>query len=331
MWKVSFADGLLRKGIAVNWLLGAIVVLLIFDLIVRVIYVRLVLRVFEAKPPFSAPMLPPDPTAEQITFSTPNGLVLRGSLYRQPVENSRGLILFCPEMDGSHWSAMSYCHGLVENGFQVMAFDFRGQGESDPQPGYTPNHWPTKYEVEDALAAIDYIQGRDDLKTLPLGVMGVSRGSAPALIAAAESPGVQAVCCEGAYSTDSLMLHFMIRWATLYVPGWALSLVPRWHYQITSKLVRWTSSILRGRPYVVLEKWLPKLKNRPVLLVVGERDNYVHPEVARELQRRIHSASAQIWQVPSAKHNRARAVAGVEYDRRLTDFFARLQTPATAS
>ena len=91
----------------VSWLLGTIAVLLLLDLILRVIYVRLVLRIFEAKPPFSAPILPPHPLAETIEFQTRNGLVLRGSLYRHPERASRGLILFCPEMDCSHWSAMS--------------------------------------------------------------------------------------------------------------------------------------------------------------------------------------------------------------------------------
>lgn len=324
-------SGFARGEEQLNWLLGVIAVLLLLDLILRVVYVRLVLRIFEAKPPFSAPTLPPHPLAETIEFPTGNGLVLRGSLYCHPERSSRGLILFCPEMDCSHWSAMSYCSGLIDNGFDVMSFDFRGQGESDPQPDYVPNHWPTMFEVEDVRAALDFIQTRDDLRGLPLGVMGISRGSAPALIGAAECPGVGAVCCEGAYSTDSLMLYFMLRWATLYVPAWALSLVPKWHYRITSKMVRWTSSILRRRRYVVLEKWLPKLKGRPVLLVAGERDNYVHSDVTRELQRRIKSSSAKIWHVPRAKHNQARATAGAEYDRRLTDFFSQLQTPITAT
>ncbi|MBC8114510.1 MAG: alpha/beta fold hydrolase [Candidatus Saccharimonas sp.] len=314
-----------------NWLLGVIAVLLFLDLLLRVVYVRLILRIFEAAPPFSPPTLPPHPTAEMIEFPTRNGLVLRGSLYCQPERASRGLILFCPEMDCSHWSAMSYCSGLIDNGFDVMSFDFRGQGESDCQPDYIPNHWPTMFEVEDVRAALDFIQSRDDLRELPLGVMGISRGSAPALIGAAERPNVGAVFCEGAYSTDSLMLHFMMRWATLYIPGWAFNLVPKWHYQITSKLVRWTSSILRRRRYVVLEKWLPRLKDRPVLLVSGDRDNYVHSDVTRELKRRIKSSSTTIWHVPQAKHNQARATAGAEYDRRLTDFFGQLQAPFTAT
>jgi pimeloyl-ACP methyl ester carboxylesterase len=226
---------------------------------------------------------------------------------------------------------MNYCHALIEAGFDVMSFDFRSQGESDTLPGYTPNHWPTMYEVEDVRAAIEYISQREDLRQLPLGLMGVSRGSTMALIAAAECPSVQAVCCEGAYSTDSLMLYFMMHWGAIYMPSWLCDLIPRWHFQITTVMVRWTSSILRQRRYVVLERWLPRLRNRPVLLVAGERDNYVHPDVARQLIRCIQSSAAQVWQVPKAKHNRARSVAAAEYDRRLTDFFSQLHAPVAAS
>jgi fermentation-respiration switch protein FrsA (DUF1100 family) len=177
--------------------------------------------------------------------------------------------------------------------------------------------------VKDVRAALEFIQSRDDLRHLPLGVMGVSRGSTPALIAAAESALVKAVCCEGAYSTDALLLHFVSRWATIYIPQFVLSFLPTWHLKMTSILVRWTSQFLRNRHYVVLEKWLPKLKDRSVLLVAGERDNYVHPDVGRELQRRINSPATQFWLVPTAKHNRARNVGPAEYDRRLQDFFAK--------
>ncbi len=314
-----------------TWLLAIIVVLLAFDLVVRVYYVAIVLRIFETKPPFSVNTFPPDPMAEPIEFTTSHGLTLRGSLYHLPERTPRGLILFCPETDGSHWSAMSYCRGLIDDGFAVLSFDFRGQGESDNLPGYTPNHWPTMYEVEDVRAALNFIASRSDLQRLPLGLMGVSRGSSLALIAAAESPNVRAVCCEGAYSTDSLMLYFMLHWSKIYLPHWASDLIPRWHYKITTILVRWTSRILRHRPYVVLERWLPRLRDRAVLLVTGERDNYVHPDVARELARHIHSPSAQVWTVPSAKHNKARIVAAAEYDRRLTAFFSQMEVPTTAS
>jgi pimeloyl-ACP methyl ester carboxylesterase len=303
------------------WLLVLLIVLVSVDLLIHVVYTRLVLRIFETKPPFSVPSFPPNPAAELVSFVTDDGVTLRGSIHRPEEGQSKGLILFCPELEGNHWSAPSYARGLLEAGFGIMAFDFRSQGESDVHPGYSPLHWPTTFEVEDVRAALRFIQSREDLRDLPLGVMGISRGATPALILAAESSQVKAVCCEGAYSTDALMIHFISRWATLYVPRPILKILPMWHIRLTSTFVRLTSQFLRKRRYVVLERWLPKLKDRSVLLVAGERDNYVHPNVGRHLQRQIDSPGVQFWLVPAAKHNRAREVAPAEYDRRLQNFF----------
>ncbi|WP_397568815.1 alpha/beta hydrolase [Schlesneria sp. T3-172] len=303
------------------WLSILVASVVAVDVIVQCIYVRLVLRIFETKPPFSVPPVPRDPAAEEVSFQTRDGITLRGSIHFNGQSVPRGVILFCPELEGSHWSASIYARGLLEAGFKVVAFDFRNQGESESLQGYSPLHWATEFEVEDALSALRFIASRPDLNHLPLGVMGVSRGSTPALIAAARSERVKAVFCEGAYSTDALLVHFISRWATLYVPRVFLPLLPMWHIRLTSVLVRWTSQLLRKRPYVVLENWLQLLRNRSVLLVAGERDNYVHPDVGRHLYRRLDSPRAKLWLVPAAKHNRARHVAPIEYDRRISDFF----------
>jgi pimeloyl-ACP methyl ester carboxylesterase len=312
------------------WLLILLIFLIVIDLTVHLVYVRLILRIFETKPPFSVVSSPPIPNAEQISFVTNDGITLRGSIHRQRCGPAKGVILFCPELEGSHWSAATYANGLLQSGYTVVSFDFRSQGDSDPQPGYAPLHWPTTFEVEDVRAAIRFINGRDDLNKLSLGIMGVSRGSTPALIAAAETANVKAVCCEGAYSTDALLMHFIFRWATLYVPRYVLEMLPKWHVRMTLIMVRWTSRILRKRRYVVLENWLPKLKDRSVLLVAGARDNYVHPDVGRGLQKRIDSPLAQFWLVPSAKHNSARDAGPAEYDRRVIEFFDAMLSTAPA-
>ncbi len=308
-----------------NWitiLLITLIVLVLLDLLIHLVYVRIVLRIFETKPPFSVASTPSDPQAELVSCVTRDGITLRGSIHSPTTKSAKGVVLFCPELEGSHWSAGVYARGLLDSGFQVVAFDFRSQGESDHQPGYAPLHWPTKLELEDVRAAIRFIEGRSDLSELPLGIMGISRGSTPALIAAAEFPQIKAVCCEGAYSIDALLIHFISRWASIYMPRTIVRFLPNWHMRLTSIMVRWTSRLLGNRQYVVLEKWLPKLKNRSVLLVAGQRDNYVHSDVGRELQRRIASPKTRFWLVPGAKHNSARKVSPIEYDHRLQEFFS---------
>lgn len=304
------------------WVLTALAVVLLLDVAVRVTYVRVIVRQFEAQPPFNVTTHAADPMAEQISTTTSDGVVLRGSLHRGVAHQPRGLVVFCPEVAGSHWSAGWYCEGLLNAGFDVVSFDFRGQGDSDSQPGYVPNHWPTQYEVRDINAVLQFVAQRDDLNSLPLVMMGVSRGSLIALHTAARVPQVRAVCADSSYTVDSLLEHFTIRWSQLYLPASVLKWIPLWHLRLTLRLARWYSALRRGVHYLIVEPWLPHLASRPVLLISGERDNYAPPAIIRELSRRIDSPLCHIWSVPKAKHNQARDAAREDYDHTVEQFFA---------
>lgn len=307
--------------------LSLLVFILLVELVVQITYGRLVLPVFETKPPFAVPAFSPEPASEVISFRTSDGVTLRGSLYRQAFRTPKGLILFCPELDGSHWSAASYAQGLLEEGYNVLSFDFRNQGESDSEEGYVPLHWATTRELEDVRGAMQFIQSVADLRSLPMGIMGISRGSMIALIAAAEFSELKAVCCEGAYSTDGLTVHYIWRWFSLYCPRILLPVMPAWHVRLTAKMARWMSQIKSGRQYVIVERWLPKLKQRPVMFIAGACDSYVDSSVSRLLADRINSTFVKYWLVPKARHNRARHADPSEYDRRICEFFDRALAP----
>lgn len=311
-----------------GWALGILAGVIVLDLLLRLPFIRVVIPVFEQMPPFGVKPAEPDEEAERVEFPTTNDLTLRGSLYRHTEEPSRGLIIFCPELGGNHWMALRYCRGLWDAGFDILAFDFRNQGDSDALSGYEPLHWLTEFEVSDAVAAIRYARERSELQTLPLGLFGVSRGGGAALAAAARCRDVRCVACDSAFSTDAMMAHYARRWARLYVPEWLLKLVPFWHIRMTLVLVRRASQLRKRCRYTVLEKWLPRLRNKAVFLVAGDADSYVAPGIAHELRRRIGSDCADVWVVPGAKHNGARRKNPDEYDNRLVEFFAHLSPHA---
>lgn len=296
---------------------------MLFDACVRLFAFRVILRIFDAELPLGAEPVEPDPEAESVEFPTHDGLTLRGSLHRGEVQPTRGLVVFCPELNGSHSSAAAYCAGLLRDGFDVLAFDFRNQGQSDSLPGYRPLHWLTEHETADVEAALRYVASRDDLRALPLGMAGVSRGGAAALAIAARHPEVRAVAVEGAFSTAALNRYFAIRWSSMYLPAWIMKIVPAWHLNSTLKMSRWISQFRRKCRYTNLERLLPELRNRPVLLIAGRRDSYVPLEVPEELARCIGGERCELWKVPHARHNGARNVAPQTYDDRLADFFAR--------
>ncbi|WLD13720.1 alpha/beta hydrolase [Planctellipticum variicoloris] len=303
------------------YVLSAVAVLVFVDLLTRIYFGRIVLRHFETKPAFNIAPSPADPRGELIEIPASGGLTLRGSLYRQAFRTPVGLIVFFPELDGNHWSALNYCEALFEAGFDVLSVDVRNQGDSDYEPGYEPLQWFTSREAEDVRSVFRWIENESELKALPLGVMGVSRGSNAAMLAAAEHPSVKAVCCEGGYPTAGLQLRYSQRWAVLYIPLWLVRILPEWHYRYTLALVRLISEWRRGHRYVMIERMLPRLRNRPVLLIGGERDNYVPPDVVEHLAQRIGGTATRCWIVPRSRHNGGRVAAREVYDQTLLRFF----------
>ncbi|HID21319.1 MAG TPA: alpha/beta fold hydrolase, partial [Planctomycetaceae bacterium] len=188
------------------WPLGVIIGLIaIAEVAANWWAVRVIFSVIDTAPPFNVEPHPPNEAGKPISFPTTHGLTLRGSLYRQTDQPSRGLIIFCHELGGNHWSALSYCEGLWEAGFDILAFDFRNQGESDALPGYEPLHWLTCYEVQDVLSAIRFVRQDDQLARMPLGLFGISRGGGAALAAGALTPSVRCVACEGAFAMEDVV------------------------------------------------------------------------------------------------------------------------------
>lgn len=310
----------------VTILLGVFIV----DFALRCLAARLILPMFERKPPFGRPPQVFSDAEEPVSFPTTDGLKLRGRIYRQSEGPPRGVIVFCHEMEGDSTSALYYCEALFKAGFDIFAFDFRNQGESESLKGYEPLHWLTEYEVEDALAAIDYVRSRDEWADLPLGMVGISRGGGAALAAASRRRDVERVTVEGAFTTHQLMEYYTLRWAELYIPQWLMNLFPLWHVRGTLGLVRSISQRRRNCRYVRLDRELARLGDTPVLMIHGERDSYVPLKTARELARHL-PENNELWLAPRTNHNKARETHTEEYDQQLATFFDPLagsMTPA---
>jgi fermentation-respiration switch protein FrsA (DUF1100 family) len=310
--------------------IGAVAAVVVFDILIRIRGVLCLLPILERLPPFAVEPTPPHPVAENVEFTTPDGVVLRGSLLPPVAGKPQGLVIFCPELEGDHWSAAWYCRGLLDAGFAVLAFDFRNQGDSDSVAGYVPLHWLTEFEVTDTLTAVAYAQSRADLRDLPIGMFGISRGGGAALAATARCPAVRCVACEGVYSISSLALHYTLRWVSLYFPPFVVRLLPIWHLRLTLTLSRWISQVRRHCRYITLESWLPLLRDRPVLMIADGRDTYVLPEVSETLFKAFPKSSAY-WLAKGAKHNMARETDPTEYDRRIIEFFSELSSHAAHS
>jgi uncharacterized protein len=284
-------------------------------------YLDVLLRVFQERPFFIVPNGQPIEDAEDVSFPTEGGLTLRGCYLRARSWRRMGIILFGLEFGSNRWGCAPYCDFLLDNGFDVFAFESRGQGDSDPEPGYEPMQWVTQYEVRDVHAAIAYLKSRADADPKGVGFFGISKGACAGLMAGSRESYIRCFVTDGVFATRTTMVPYMQKWVMIFSNRyWIQRTLPRWLYwHIAGGALRELRR-MRGWRFPHLETALRRLAPRPLLMIHGGADNYIKPEMAQELFKRAKSPK-ELWIVDDAKHNQALTVAGEQYRRRVLNFF----------
>jgi alpha-beta hydrolase superfamily lysophospholipase len=285
-------------------------------------YLHHIVRIFQEKPLFVVPRGQPVEGAEDVRFPTRDGRTLAGC-YLRARGGRRGVVLFGLEFGSNRWSCVPYCESLLENGYDVFAFESRGQGDSDPQPGYEPLQWVTDFEVEDTRAALEYLKGRPDADPQGVGFFGISKGAGAGLAAAAGDPYVRCCVTDGVFATYTTLVPYMRLWFRIYNRAHNLhGLLPSWYYGFVGLVAVGRIERERGCRFPHLEKQLPRLGSRPLLMIHGEADTYIKPAMAAALYGRA-AGPKELWLVEGAKHNGALALAGDAYEKRVLEFFDR--------
>jgi pimeloyl-ACP methyl ester carboxylesterase len=292
-------------------------------------YLQFLVRIFQEKPLFIIPRGQPLPGAGQVRFPTSDGLTLSGC-YLSTSRPRRGVILFGLEFGSNCWSCQAYCEHLVESGFDVFAFESRNQGTSDAMPDYDPLQWVTDYEVRDVEAAIAYLRSRTDADPRGIGFFGISKGAGAALIAASRDPYIRCFVTDGLFATFTTLVPYMRHWFRIYNNRYTIQgLLPVWFYGMIGR--KGLRQIERERRchFPDLEKHLPKLAPRPLLMIHGKDDTYIKSDMAGKLFELARELK-EFWLVENAKHNLALQVAGEEYRQRVLRFFEKHLAETTA-
>lgn len=318
--------------LARNWALAAIVittiVLIVVPTLVILKYVRISLNIMRStRPPLArSPLDFERLRGEPVTFTAFDGHELHGMIIRAESDTPRrGMVLFCHEFCSDMHSCARYCRPLQQVGYDIFTFNFRGHGESDCEPGYTPRQWLTEREVHDLRGALALARDWLRERGLPqeVGLFGISRGACAAILAAAEHPDVRAVVCDGAYSTDRTIEYFMRRWAYIFA---RVRILYENHHPYFWMFMRWTLIQLASRrfgctfPSVV--KAITRMDPRPMLFIHGEKDSYLPVELSRILYA-LAPQPKTLWVAPGAKHNQAVCLHPDVYARLTVAFFDR--------
>ena len=302
--------------LALAWLAG-------FLAYVAIRYAPIVARIFEEKPLFLPLRINPEERGEEVRFTTPDGLALKGSYVRARTENRSGVLIFCHEYLSDRWSFFPYADHLRDQGFDLFTFDFRNHGASQGDPAYHPLQWATDHEVRDLRAALEYVRSRPDHDAAGAGLFGVSRGGSTALLVAAEEPTVWGVITDGAFATRGTMLAYILRWAEIYVGNPTLwKSMPLWVFRFVSWTGRLRSQKRLKCRFPDVERAVARLAPRPWLMIHGAKDAYIGTDIAKALFAEA-GEPKDFWIVPKAKHNRCRELEGQAYVARVGAFFER--------
>src|SRR5215471_11036879 len=252
----------------------------------------------------------PDRRLRPVAFQTPDGIRLAGWFGSRA--GIAATIILCHGVPGDKRDMAGLAAALMDAGFGVLAFDFRGWGDSD-RTSITLGH----REVEDVLAAVRY--ARHQAEPQPhIGIVGLSMGAAAAIVAAAQNPAIEAVVADSGYAR----LDQTVERATRRFLGPLGSLATRWVRRLGERLV--------GAPLASVAPVgaIAGISPRPVLIIHGKRDRLTDVADAYALYRACGEPKA-LWIIDAAGHARTRRVCPEEYDRRVIRFFKRHLALAT--
>ena len=139
------------------------------------------------------------------------GRRLRGVL-RKPDEATGPLPVI---VEGAGWASLhshpnteQYHRGFVAAGYAFLAFDYRGYGESEGEPGWIR----PQDQVEDIICAVTYAEARPDLDPDRIAAFGMGgTGSGNAIYAAAMDERIKAVIAMSVVADGPEWLHGMRR------------------------------------------------------------------------------------------------------------------------
>lgn len=196
---------------------------------------------------------------QEVSFkSRVDGLTLKGWL--MPAQGSQKTVIFAHGYGENRLNngvpILPIARHLVDTGYNVLMFDFRGNGESEGNLTSVG-----QYEVRDLLGAVDYIATQPGLNQQII-LFGFSMGASTAIMAGSREPLVAAVIADSPFADLKAYLgENMSVWSGL--PSFPFN---RAFFIVTPLM----TGLNLGS--VSPQGEIPLMNGRPLLLIHGDQD-----------------------------------------------------------
>ncbi len=143
--------------------------------------------------------------AERVHYPSSGGLTVSGLLFRpREGEGPWPTVIVNHAGFGTAGDFADVALLIRDRGYLVFNPDFRGSGESQGR------HEGAKGEVDDVIAALDYLESRGLVMEGRVGMYGQSHGAAVSVLAAERDPRIRAVVAEAGFY-DAADLYYKAR------------------------------------------------------------------------------------------------------------------------
>ncbi|WP_298194645.1 alpha/beta fold hydrolase [Novosphingobium sp.] len=234
--------------------------------------------------PTPAAMALPDGNGRPVSISSSATVTLGGTYWAPPTFGASAILLLHGNgADRTQMNALSAV--LREEGYGVLAIDFRGHGRSTPLSKSFG-----LFEADDAAAALSWL--RRCSPGSRIGIIGFSLGGAASLLGRNGPLEADALVLEGVYPDIRHAIRNRIATRLGAFAAWLIE--PLLSFQSLPRFGVWPSQIAPIRAATRLHS--------PVMVVGGAADTNTPPEETRALYRSI-NAPKQLLILPGIGHD----------------------------
>lgn len=235
---------------------------------------------FAPKPGPATPPAEAGMPVEQVTFPAKDGTPIEGWWFRSAAPGgARAVVVFA---HGNGWNLEKqwrFAARLAPRGFDVLAFDYRGFGDTPGKPSRAAAR-------EDLLSALDEAKRRAQAAGIPVVAAGQSMGAALVVETLAGRDDVAAIVADSPFSSWSEIASWH-----LVQRSWARAAV---RAGLSTLLSATGTDPVDAAPRITV----------PLLVIGGENDEVTPPHMASAIAT---AAGARLMMLPGAGHPGRRA------------------------
>ncbi|MFC1517072.1 alpha/beta hydrolase [Candidatus Margulisiibacteriota bacterium] len=240
---------------------------------------------------------------ENIILNTQDGLNLTGWFIPAAKKSGKTVIL-CHGITNSKAFFLPEAAYIVQAGYNLLIFDLRAHGRSEGN--FVTFGLKEQIDLE---AAIDYLKKERPAAARKIGILAHSMGAATTIFVAVRRKELKALVLINCYNNIETDMAY---WVT------TLGKLPHWPF-VQLGIKSFKKELKVDLKEVSPLQSVSKIK-APMFFICSAEDEVTDPKDTHRLYEKA-KGQKYYWCIPNAKHETYHQVAGMEFEKKILDFY----------